>query len=129
MTKQELTVEQNKKVSLETLILEGEKTRIHITFDYPTNEGVIPVHALIKPINSVDWNNMVQEYSNRINEFNIAVLEEGLLTSENEHLPRELLEKMPAGVVDTILKHIMDISGIKQDKEEQYRLTKELLGF
>lgn len=129
MTKQEPTVEAKKSIPLETLILEGEKTRINITFDYPTNDGVIPVHALIKPINSVDWNNMVQEYSNRINEFNIAVLEEGLLTSENEHLPRELLEKMPAGVVDTILKHIMDISGIKQDKEEQYRLTKELLGF
>ena len=129
MTKQEPTVETKKSIPLETLILEGEKTRINITFDYPTNDGVIPVHAMIKPINSVDWNNMVQKYSNRINEFNIAVLEEGLLTSENEHLPRELLEKMPAGVVDTILKHIMDISGIKQDKEEQYRLTKELLGF
>ena len=41
----------------------------------------------------------------------------------------ELLRKMPVGVVNEIYTRIGDISGVKQNKKEQYELTKELMGF
>ena len=116
-------------MTLETLILEGDKTKINITFDYPTSNGPVPVNAIIKPINSIDWNNMVQLHGKDVNGFNMAILGMGLYSEEDEQIPEELLCKMPIGVVEDLLNQIMVISGVQQDKEEQRRVARELLGF
>lgn len=130
MAKKNKELEVNTKTrTLESLILEGENTQIQITIEYPTSNGTVPVGAIIKPINSVDWNNLFQQYGQDANKFNIATLAKGLYTQEGEQLPPELLMKMPAGVVDSILKQIMAISGIQEDKEEQQRMIRELMGF
>ena len=62
-------------------------------------------------------------------DFALKILEKGLLNNDGENLPIELLRKMPIGVVNEIYKRIADVSGVKEDKEEQYALTKELMGF
>lgn len=126
----ELEINEDKNnYSLEELILEGTKVEMPITFDLPTRKGLVPVSAIIRPISSVEWNNVLKKYSHSLDQFSVAILNIGLLSSEGEQLSMELLEKMPAGVVDDILKQIQDLSGIKQNKEEQYALTRELMGF
>ena len=53
----------------------------------------------------------------------------GVLNDDGEPLGFELLSKMPMGVVTELYKYISDISGVKENKEEQYKLTRELMGF
>ena len=62
-------------------------------------------------------------------DFIIKVLEKGLLNDNGEPLPENLLRKMPFGVASEIYIRIADASGVKQNKEEQYKFTKDLLGF
>lgn len=121
--------EEGTSYRLEDLILEGTKLEVPITFDYPTKNGFVPISAIIRPISSIEWNNTLQKYSKNLNKFAVAILNIGLLSSEGNQISMELLEQMPAGIVDDILRQIQDLSGIKQDKEEQYALTKELMGF
>ena len=58
-----------------------------------------------------------------------CIIGKGLLNDDGEPLNPELLKGMPIGVVNEIYKQVADISGIREDKEEQYRLTRELMGF
>lgn len=126
----ELEINTDEKVfKLEELLVEGAKVEVPITFDYPTDNGVVPVSAMIRPITSLEWNNTLKEYSNDLTNFGNAILNLGLLSTTGEPIGLNLIETMPAGVVDEILKRIQDLSGIKQNKEEQYELTKELMGF
>lgn len=120
---------QEEVFDLETLIVEGEKVEIPIVFDYPTNDGLVKVGAKIKPVTSLDWNNNLQKYRHDMTKFAFSILHLSLLTKEGKQIKMSLLEKMPTGVVDEILKQIQDLSGIKVNEEEQYRLTKELMGF
>ena len=59
----------------------------------------------------------------------MEIISKGLLNDDGEPLNPDLLKGMPIGVVNEIYKQIADISGIREDKEEQYRLTRELMGF
>ncbi len=130
MTDKELEINKEEKVlKLEELLVEGTNVEVPITFDYPTKNGVVPVSAIIKPISSLEWNNTLKKYSRNLTYFGIAILSIGLLSTSGEPIDKKLIENMPTGVVDDLLKQIEDLSGIKQDKEEQYALTKELMGF
>lgn len=130
MVDKELEINKEEKVlKLEELLVEGTNVEVPITFDYPTKNGVVPVSAIIKPISSLEWNNTLKKYSRNLTYFGIAILSIGLLSTSGEPIDKKLIENMPTGVVDDLLKQIEDLSGIKQDKEEQYALTKELMGF
>lgn len=121
--------ETNEAFSLEALIEEGSDLTIPITFDYPTKKGIIKASAIIRPLTTSEWEN-AQSYAMRNKrDFIIKVLEKGLLNDNGEPLPENLLRKMPFGVASEIYIRISDASGIKQNKEEQYKFTKDLLGF
>ena len=127
--KQEELEQLNETSSLESLITEGADLRIPITFDFPTANGVKKASAIIKPLTTVEWEN-AQSYAMKYKkDFVLKILEKGLLNDDGEPLSFELIKKMPIGVATEIYKRIADVSGVKQDKDEQYRLTKELLGF
>lgn len=116
-------------LSLETLIVEGSELKIPITFDFPTKKGIIKASAIIRPLTAPEWEN-AQNYALRNKkEFMIQILEKGLLNDNGENLPIELIKKMPFGVANEIYTRIADVSGIKENREEQYQLTKELMGF
>lgn len=116
-------------VSLETLITEGDDLRIPIIFDFPTKKGITKVSAIIKPLTASEWEEATNYAMRHKKGFSLKILEKGLLNDDGEPIPFDLLKKMPMGVVNEIYKRISDISGIKEDKKEQYELTKELMGF
>ena len=70
------------------------------------------------------FNNMAD-----IKDFILKILEKGLLNDDGEPLPFKLIKQMPFGVANEIYTRIADVSGVKENREEQYELTKELLGF
>ena len=62
-------------------------------------------------------------------DFMVKILSKGLLNDDGEPIKEELIRKMPFGVASELYVRIADVSGVKQNKEEQYKLTKDLLGF
>lgn len=120
---------QEETVSLESLITEGADLRIPITFDFPTANGMKKASAIIRPLTTVEWENAQNYAIQHKKDFFIKILEKGLLNNDGEPLPFELIKKMPMGVATEIYKRIADVSGVKQNEEEQYKLTKDLLGF
>ena len=127
--KQEELEQLNETSSLESLITEGADLRIPITFDFPTANGVKKASAIIKPLSTAEWENAQSYAMKHKKDFVLKILEKGLLNDDGEPLSFELIKKMPIGVATEIYKRIADVSCVKQDKEEQYKLTKELLGF
>lgn len=127
--KQEELEQLQETTSLENLITEGASLRIPITFDFPTEKGITKASAIIKPLSTVEWENAQNYAIQHKKDFILKVLEKGLLNNDGEPLPFELIKKMPIGVATELYTRIADVSGVKQNKEEQYKLTKELLGF
>ena len=115
--------------SLENLIIEGSELRIPITFNFPTKNGVKKASAIIKPVSTTEWENAQQYSLKNKKEFMIQILSKGLLNDDGEPLPIKLIKLIPFGVANEIYTRIADISGLKQTREEQFELTKELLGF
>ena len=128
---EELEIKQTdeKVYDLEELITEGTQVRIPITFKLPTNDGTKTVAAIIKPVSSTEYNNALKAYQHNIYMFGTALVSLGLLNSNGEEIDRELIGRMPVGVVNELVQQIQDLSGIKQDEKEQYEFTKELMGF
>ena len=130
MTQNNAELEIDEKVfTLESLITEGADLQIPITFNYPTKNGLKKVSAIIRPLTSAEWEECTNYAIRNKRDFAIKVLEKGLLNDDGKTIPVELLKQMPVGVVNELYTRIGDISGVKQDKQEQYELTKELLGF
>ena len=116
-------------LTLESLLLEGADFQVPITFNYPTQKGIVKVSAIIRPLTSEEWETATNYAVKHKKDFALKILEKGLLNDDGEPLPIELLRKMPVGVVNELYMRIGDISGVKQDKEEQYELTRQLMGF
>lgn len=116
-------------VSLEALITEGANLQIPITFNYPSKKGIVERSAIIRPLTSAEWEECTNYALKHKKGFALKILEKGFLNSDGEPLTMDLLKLMPSGVVNELYTRIADVSGVKQDKEEQYQLTKELMGF
>ena len=127
--KKEEIEELTKPVTLEALILEGVETKVPVTVDFPTKDGIVPVTCIIRPLTSSEWENATNYAMKNKKDFILKILEKGVLNDDGEPLGFELLSKMPMGVVTELYKYIADISGVKENKEEQYKLTRELMGF
>ena len=127
--KQEEIEQLNETTSLEALITEGAELQIPITFNYPTKNGITKASAIIRPLTSTEWENAQNHAMKTKKDFALRILEKGLLNDDGEPLPLELIKKMPSGVATEIYTRIADVSGVKEDREEQYKFTKELLGF
>lgn len=115
--------------TLESLITEGSELQIPITFDFPTKTGIKKASAIIRPLTTPEWENAQNYALKNKKDFIIRILEKGLLNDDGKPLPSSLLKKMPIGVASEIYTRIADVSGIKENREEQYQLTKDLLGF
>ena len=116
-------------VPLELLITEGSELRVPITFDFPTKKGMKKVSAIIKPVTAVEWENVQQSALKTKKGIITKLLEKGLLDDNGEPVPPQLIKILPFGIANDLYMKIADISGLKQNREEQYQLTKDLLGF
>ena len=127
--KQEELNELNEVTSLESLITEGANLKIPITFDFPTKKGLKKASALIRPVTAREWETAQNYALKNKRDFMIKILELGLLNDNEEPLSIDLIKLLPFGVANEIYTRIADASGIKENREEQYELTKELMGF
>jgi hypothetical protein len=125
----EQLTQSKESLSLESLIVEGSELTIPITFDYPTRKGLIKASAIIKPLTTTEWENAQNYAMKNKKDFMVKILSKGLLNDDGEPIKEELIRKMPFGVASELYVRIADVSGVKQNKEEQYKLTKDLLGF
>ncbi len=131
MAEKDLKINKEPKIlKLEELLVDGVEVEVPITFDYPTANVIVPVSAIIRPLTTVEWEEATTKSIRHDNKgFTLEIISKGLLNDDGDPLNPQLLKGMPMGVVNEIYKQVADISGIREDKEEQYRLTRELMGF
>ena len=87
---------------LESLITDGTDAKVPITIKFPTRDGrTVKAAAMIRPLNSVEWNNSTRlnrsKSEKTTNE--IELLKKALYTKDGKPFPKDLIEKIPAGVV------------------------------
>lgn len=135
LKQEEIEQIQNEDVmELEQLIIQGSEATIPIVIDYPIFKGdhveYVEVGAFIKPLtnkqSTIAYAKGIRSASSTPN---IELVKIALYDKNMEHLKPELVEKMPSGIIDAITKQVMDVSGIKIDKDEQADLVRRLMDF
>lgn len=116
---------------LETLIIEGQNVRIPVIFDYPLPNGkTAEVTCKLKPLTNVEVNNARRTaLKNQNTTMEIEMLKIGMYTSKDKPFPRGLIKEMPTGVVVELAQKLIELSGVKIDREEQLQLAKEIMDF
>ena len=114
-------------VDLEQLITAGTKAKIPITFIYPNTDK--KVGAVIRPLNSNEWNNCMRKMVKFQTSFQLEVVKVGLLNMKEEPIPAKLIEQMPQGAINEIYNKIAEASGVHESTEDMIEAGKKLMGF
>lgn len=134
MTKKDKKAEELIKLSeeeeifnLESLITDGADARVPIEIKFPTKTGTKRAAAMIRPLTNVEWNNAIRIARKNFTTTNeIELLKIALYTKDGEPFPKELVEKIPNGVVIKLVQILSEISGI-EITEENMKMAKEML--
>ena len=111
-------------MDLVNLIRDGVNAKRAITVTLPDGrEG----NAMIRPLSMSEWDSCTSKFMKLRGSMELYVCEKGLLTTDEEPFPSDLIKLLPAGTVQEIYTEIREISGIKSNKEEEKELTRELL--
>jgi len=137
MTKKDLKAEELEMLSeeeeifnLESLITDGVDARIPITIEFPTKNGTKKAAAMIRPLSNIEWNNATRIARKNFTTSNeVELLKQALYTKEGEPFPKELVPKLPNGVVLKLVKLLGEISGIEVTKESLEMAREMLVGF
>lgn len=121
-------------MDLETLIIDGTNARIPVELEIPIyNDGELVYKtygALIKPLTSNELNNATQlGLKDDATDVNTEIVKLGLCKKDGTLYNEEIVEKLPAGVINALTEKILDASGVKQDKEQNTEFLRELMGF
>lgn len=118
----ELKIAENKEdyFDIETLITEGADARVPIEVEFPNGKKA---QALIKPISTGEFSTI---YNGNAAELMVNVLSAALMNKNGEPLSPSLIEAMPVGLPEKIVKQIFDISGIETNPEDAEKLKEEL---
>ena len=82
---------------------------------------------MIRPLTNVEWNNAARIARKNFTTTNeIELLKVALYTKDGEPFPKELVEKLPNGVVIKLVQMLGEISGVEVT-EENMKLAKEML--
>ena len=124
-----------KELDLERLIVDGAKARIPIEVEFPIyhEDGTMTYEkrgAVVKPLKSHELTNASQ-IGLRVDDtdVNTEIVKAGLCRKNGEPYPQEVVESFPAGVITSLSKKILDVSGVKPDKEATDRFIREMAGF
>ena len=133
LQEEELNALNNEDVfDLESLITDGADARVPVRISFPKYEKdgtmrTVQAGALIRPLTNIEWNNAIKrnrnDYTNKTTD-EIELLKKALYNTNEEQMPAEIVELIPAGVVSELVKEVARISGI--DIEENLRLAKKM---
>lgn len=119
--------EEEEIFNLESLITDGADARIPIEINFPTKEGTKKAAAMIRPLTNVEWNNATRIARKNFTTTNeIELLKMALYTKDGEPFPKELVEKIPNGVIVKLVQKLSEISGV-EITEENIKMAKEML--
>lgn len=129
MKKEEIRkLSQNEEIiDLEDLIVAGTKVKIPITFIYPNTDK--KVGAIIRPLNSNEWNNCTRKMMKFKTSFQLEVVKVGLMNMKEEPIPSSLIEELPQGAISEIFIKIAEASGMHESEEDMIEAAKKLMGF
>lgn len=115
---------------LESLITDGADARFPITIQFPKGDSHVMAAAMIRPLTSVELNNLSRKArGNNVSNFGVELLKLALYTKNGDEFPVDLLDKIPAGVVNELCNKVYEISGITIDKNENLKLARQMMGF
>ena len=131
---QQITKEDTELFDLENLITDGADARIPLEVDFPIYKNGEMTHkkygVIIRPLKSSELNNATQIGLRDSNsDVNTEIVKKGLLRKDGTSYPPEIVEKLPAGVINKLTEKICEISGIQTDNENNRELIKEMMGF
>ena len=120
--------------SLEQLIIDGADARIPLEIEFPIyKNGELTSKkygVMIRPIKSTELNNATQRgLTDDSTDVNTEIVKLGLCKKTGEQYPPEVVEKLPAGVVNKLVEKIFDISGIQPNQEQTDKYMREVMGF
>lgn len=130
----EMLSQENEVFDLETLIVDGADARIPIEVEFPIyKNGELKYKkygVMIKPLKSSELTNATQKGLRDSNsDVNTEIVKLGLCRKTGAQYSPEIVEKLPAGVINKLTEKICEISGIHQDKEKNNELIREMMGF
>lgn len=106
---------QIEETTLEDLILLGDNKLIDIEITYPlTNGKKTSAKAKIKQLTMEELKNINLETPDL--ETYIAILRKSLYTQNEKPFKKELILKMPVGVVTELANTILEVSGVDPDE-------------
>ena len=105
------------ETNLEDLILLGEDKKIKIVIEYPTEDGRrVKAKALVKQLTLREMENLKINQDNVL-ETNIQLLKRALFTHDGENFTEDMILSLPMGVVNALSEKIMELSGVRTDKQ------------
>lgn len=119
---------------LEQLIIDGADARIPLEIEFPFyKDGELTSRkygVMIRPIKSSELNNATQRgLTDDATDVNTEIVKIGLCKKNGEPYSPEVVEKLPAGVINKLVEKIFDVSGIQTDKEAGEKYMREMMGF
>ena len=129
-----INLDEEPVLDLETLIVDGANARIPVEVDVPVyRDGEMhyaKYGAVIRPLTSFEFTNAAQiGLKDNTTDVNTEIVKVGLCTKDGGEFPEHLIRKLPVGVIVKLAEKISEVSGIKQDKVEQEKLAREVMGF
>lgn len=126
---EELKINSEKNfVNLEQAITEGSNALIPYQFDYPNTD--LTVEVQLKPITNPELTRITQESELSGNSLDVELIAKAMYNTDGTLFEKELIEKLPAGVVLKLSFKIMDISGIDiEELRNQQSSISQLQGF
>ena len=121
-------------LDIEQLIVDGSDARVPLEVEFPVYKNGELQHkkylVLIRPLKSSELNNATQMgLKNPNTDVNTEIVKIALITKDGEPYPSEVVENLPAGVINKLTEHICEISGLQTDKEANAKLIREMMGF
>lgn len=126
---EELKINSEKNfVNLEQAITEGSNALIPYQFDYPNTD--LTVEVQLKPITNPELTRIAQESELSGNSLDVELIAKAMYNTDGTLFEKELIEKLPAGVVLKLSFKIMDISGMDiEELRNQQSSISQLQGF
>jgi len=113
-------------LDLESLIIDGDKSRVPVTIQY----GDESYGVFIRPLTSSEWKTATMiGLKDPTTTSEIELCKLGLYNKSGDRYPDNVIENLPGGIVTEIAKQIAEVSGITVNEKDNAKIVKEMMGF